>query len=104
MAPGHYAPGEFRGGRDGACVLPIDLEASGRQAPRVDGPIFAASILRTSAILLRGTHLDGQRFHAERLEATRAIDGHLHRYAAHRDIVLQERGQARTPTETGFSH
>src|ERR1700731_3978131 len=99
MAPGNPAPGKFRGGCNRSCLLPVDLEAPGDQAAGADGSIFAASILRAPAILLCGTYADGQRLNAQRVEATRAVDSHLYGHVAHRKIVLQERGQARTPTE-----
>src|ERR1700719_2149531 len=99
MAPGNPAPGKFRGGGTRYCLLPIDLEAPGNQAVGADGSILAASILRAPAILLCGTYVDGQRLDAQRVEATRAVDGHVYGHVAHRKIVLQERGQARTPTE-----
>src|SRR6202045_5024604 len=98
MAPGNPAAGKFRGGCNRGYLLPIDLEAPGNQAAGADGSIFAASILRAPAILLRGTYADGQRLDAQRVEATRAVDGHFYGHVALRKIVLQERGQARTPT------
>src|ERR1700722_2640615 len=103
MAPGNPAASKFRGGCNRGYLLPIDLEALGNQAAGADGSIFAASILRAPVILLRGTYSDGQRFDAQRLEATRAVDGYLYGHVAHRKIILEERGQARTPTEARLS-
>ena len=90
MASGDHARGEFRGGGYRAHLLSIGIKAAGHQAARTNGPIFAASILRTPAILFRGTHADGQRFHAERLEATWTADRHLYGHAAHGDTILEE--------------
>src|ERR1700730_9889913 len=93
------AAGKFRGGGNRSYLLPIDLETPGNQAAGADGSIFAASILRAPAILLRGTYAYEQRLDAQRVEATRALDRHFYGHVARRKIVLQERGQARTPTE-----
>src|ERR1700685_669776 len=97
MAPGTAAPDRFCGGGRAADRLSIGVEAAGDPSAGADGPIFAAGVLRASAILLRGAHADGQRVDAERMAANRVVDGDIRGDAGHRKSLLEERGQARTP-------
>src|SRR5579862_474204 len=103
MAPRAASASRFRGGGRGAVRWATLVKTTGGAAAGADGPIFASGVLRPFALLLCRTHAYGQRVYAKRLAAIRAFGCHVRRDAGHGKAFLEERSEARTPTEgSGF--
>ena len=99
MASGAAAASRFRGGGRGADRWATLVKTPGSAAAGADGPIFAAGVLRPSALLLCRTHAYGQCVHVKRLAAIRALGRNVRCDAGHRKAFLEERSQARAPAE-----
>ena len=99
MAPGTDAPSRFRGRGRGADCWTTLVKTPGSAAAGADGPIFAAGVLRPPAFLFWRAHADGQRVHAERLAAIRALGRNVCGDAGDREDFRENRSQARTPAK-----
>ena len=80
--------------------MATSVEAVDGVASGDDGTVVAASLLRASFVLLRRSYADGQCNDVERMATVRASEHDLHGDVDHRKNILEERGQARTSTET----
>src|SRR5579863_1376054 len=99
MAPGPAAGGGFHRGGVAAGRHAENMEAAGGRAARADGAIIAAGVLRSSALLLRGTDAARQRVDVERMEAGCAADGDIRGHAVDREDFREERSQVRAKAE-----
>ena len=86
----------FRGGGRIANSFATDHENGGDKATGAVGAIFAAGLLRTSFILLRRSHADGQCVDAERMAAIHPDWRHIYSDVNNGEDFLQERSQERT--------
>ena len=62
------------------------VKATGGAAAGADGPIFAASVLRASALLFCRAHAHGECVHVERLAAIRAFGRNVCGHAGHGEL------------------
>lgn len=100
MAPWAVAATRFRVRGGVADRLATGNQAGGGTASRVIGTVFPASFLRTPAVLLRGSHADGQCIDAERMATIRIIEHDIYGDVDYSQDILEERGQARTSRQS----
>ena len=104
MAPRTNEAARFRGSGSVANPFATDHKDDGDKASRTIGTIFVASLLRSSSILLRRSHADGQCVDAKRMATIRTPDHDIYRHVNHSEDFLKERGQERTTrTNTNIS-
>ena len=96
MAPRTDKDARFRGSGSVANPFATDHENGSDKASRTVGTIFAASLLRPSSILLRGSHADGQCVDAERMATIHTSEHEIYGDVNHSEDFLKERGQERT--------
>ena len=99
MAPRTHPDARFRGRSRVANPFATDHENGSHKASGAVGTIFAASLLRTSSILLRGSHAVGQCVNAEWVATIRTFEHHTYRNVNHSENFLKERGQERRASE-----
>src|ERR1700688_648538 len=103
MALRRGAPDQFRGRRDFAGSLSVDLKAAGGAAVGPAGPSFAPGLLRAPAFLLCWVDPAGKRGDAERMGAIGAAGDHPGGHAPDGPAVLEigseERRQIRRSTK-----
>ena len=96
MAPRTNEAARFRGSGSVADPFAIDHEDDGDKASRTVGAIFAASLLRSSFVLFRRPHADGQCVDAKRMAAIRTSEHDVYSDVNYSEDFLKERGQERT--------
>ena len=103
MAPRTDKDARFRGSGSVANPFAADYENGSDKASGAVGTIFAASLLRTSSILLRRSHADGQCVDAEWMATIRTFEHDNYGNVNHSENFLKERGQERRARKTQIS-
>ena len=96
MAPRTNEAARFRGSGSVANSFATNHKDVGHKASRTIGTIFAASLLRSSPVLFRRPHADGQCVDAKWMASVRTFDHDIYRHVNHSEDFLKERGQERT--------
>ena len=102
MAPRTDKNARLRGRGCVAHYFPTDHETGSDKASGAVGAIVAASLLRTSTILLCRSHSDGQCFDAEWMATIRAFDRDICGHVDYGEALLKERGQDRSRKTTNL--
>ena len=95
VAPRPDKDAGFRSSGGVANSFATDHENGSDKASGAARTILSASLLRTSSILLRRSHADGQCVDAEWVATIRAVEHHAHGNVSRGKNLLEERGRER---------